>query len=61
MSKDTSLGVSWITWSGEAVESFGLIVGYSKKFGLVRIERPSLTRVVKDSFIWYSNLIRENE
>lgn len=31
--------------------------GYQMKFGMVRVERPSLERVPKDSLRWYSRVL----
>jgi beta-glucosidase len=34
--------------------------GYSAKFGLVRVERPSLKRTPKQSAHWYGRVITAN-
>lgn len=41
------------------LDSFECECGYSKKFGLVRVERPSLKRIVKQSGYWYRELISQ--
>jgi beta-glucosidase/6-phospho-beta-glucosidase/beta-galactosidase len=38
-------------------DNFEWLYGYDKRFGLVYIERPSLKRVIKNSFHYYSKII----
>jgi len=43
------------------LDSFECECGYSKKFGLVRVDRRSLARVIKASGWWYSDFIRQQQ
>jgi beta-glucosidase len=44
-------------WS--LLDNFEWSEGYSKRFGLVYVDYPTLERVPKDSFEWYRSTIRE--
>jgi beta-glucosidase len=45
----------YFVWS--LLDNFEWSLGYSKRFGLVYIDYPTLERVPKDSFYWYRDLI----
>jgi beta-glucosidase len=47
----------YFVWS--LLDNFEWSLGYSKRFGLVYVDYPTLTRIPKDSFYWYRNLIAE--
>lgn len=38
-------------------DDFEWAYGYSKRFGLVYVDYPTLERIPKDSFFWYRDLI----
>src|SRR5437588_8023906 len=42
-------------WS--LLDNFEWAYGYSKRFGIVYVDYPTLERVPKDSFYWYRDLI----
>ena len=46
----------YFVWS--LLDNFEWAHGYSKRFGIVFIDYPTLERVPKDSFYWYRDLIR---
>jgi len=46
----------YFVWS--LLDNFEWAHGYSKRFGIVYIDYPTLERVPKDSFYWYRDLIR---
>jgi beta-glucosidase len=46
----------YFAWS--LLDNFEWSFGYSKRFGLVYVDYPTLERVPKDSFGWYRDLIR---
>jgi beta-glucosidase len=46
----------YFVWS--LLDNFEWALGYSKRFGLVYVDYPTLQRVPKDSFAWYRDLIR---
>ena len=46
----------YFVWS--LLDNFEWSEGYSKRFGLVYVDYPTLERVPKDSFEWYRSLIR---
>ena len=48
----------YFVWS--FLDNFEWGHGYSKRFGIVYIDYPSLERVPKDSFYWYRDLIAAN-
>ena len=43
-------------WS--LLDNFEWSLGYSKRFGIVRVDYDTLERTVKDSGRWYSELVR---
>jgi beta-glucosidase len=45
----------YFVWS--LLDNFEWAYGYSKRFGLVYVEYPTLERIPKDSFYWYRDLI----
>lgn len=45
----------YFVWS--LLDNFEWSLGYSKRFGLVYVDYPSLERVPKDSFYWSRDLI----
>jgi beta-glucosidase len=45
----------YFVWS--LLDNFEWAFGYSKRFGIVYVDFPSLERVPKDSFYWYRDLI----
>jgi beta-glucosidase len=45
----------YFVWS--LLDNFEWALGYSKRFGLVFVDYPTLERVPKDSFSWYRELI----
>jgi beta-glucosidase len=45
----------YFVWS--LLDNFEWAYGYSKRFGIVYIDYPTLERVPKDSFYWYRDLI----
>ena len=58
MSKAISEGApvkGYFVWS--LLDNFEWAHGYSKRFGLVYVDYPTLERVPKDSFYWYRDLI----
>ncbi len=48
----------YFVWS--LMDNFEWAHGFSKRFGLVRVDYDTLTRTVKDSGEWYARLIAEN-
>jgi beta-glucosidase len=47
--------VGYFPWS--LMDNFEWAYGYSKRFGIVYIDYPTLERVPKDSFNWYRDFI----
>jgi beta-glucosidase len=45
----------YFVWS--FLDNFEWSLGYSKRFGIVYVDYPTLERVPKDSFYWYRDLI----
>ena len=45
----------YFVWS--LLDNFEWAYGYSKRFGIVYIDFPTLERVPKDSFYWYRDLL----
>ena len=45
----------YFVWS--FLDNFEWAQGYSKRFGIVYVDYPTLERVPKDSFYWYRDLI----
>jgi beta-glucosidase len=45
----------YFVWS--FLDNFEWSLGYSKRFGIVYIDYPTLERIPKDSFYWYRELI----
>ena len=45
----------YFVWS--LLDNFEWAEGYSKRFGLVYVDYPTLERIPKDSFFWYRDLI----
>jgi beta-glucosidase len=45
----------YFVWS--MLDNFEWAMGYSKRFGIVYVDYPTLERVPKDSFYWYRDLI----
>ncbi len=45
----------YFVWS--LLDNFEWALGYSKRFGIVHVDYPTLERVPKDSFFWYRDLI----
>jgi beta-glucosidase len=46
-------------WS--LLDNFEWAFGYSKRFGLVYIDYPTLERIPKKSYYWYEKIIRDQE
>jgi beta-glucosidase len=49
----------YFVWS--FLDNFEWSLGYSKRFGIVYVDYPTLERVPKDSFYWYRDLIASRE
>jgi beta-glucosidase len=45
----------YFVWS--FLDNFEWAYGYSKRFGIVYVDYPTLERVPKDSFYWYRDFI----
>jgi len=61
LQKATDEGVSvvgYLHWS--YCDNFEWTDGYSKRFGLVYVDYPSLKRTIKDSGFWYKKVIKSN-
>ena len=46
----------YFVWS--FLDNFEWAYGYSKRFGIVYVDYPTLDRVPKDSFYWYRDFIK---
>src|SRR4029450_14116332 len=49
----------YFVWS--LLDNFEWAHGYSKRFGIVYVDFPTLERVPKDSFYWYQEFIGAKE
>jgi beta-glucosidase len=47
--------IGYFVWS--FLDNFEWSMGYSKRFGIVYVDYPTLERIPKDSFYWYRDLI----
>ena len=47
----------YFVWS--LLDNFECGYGYAKRFGIVRVDFDTLERTVKDSGLWYADLVRE--
>ena len=47
----------YFVWS--LLDNFEWGYGYAKRFGIVRVDFDTLERTVKDSGLWYADLVRE--
>jgi beta-glucosidase len=47
----------YFVWS--LLDNFEWAEGYSKRFGLVFVDYPTLERIPKDSFYWYRDVIAQ--
>ena len=48
----------YYAWS--LMDNFEWLEGYSKRFGLIRINYDTLERIWKKSALWYSDVIKNN-
>jgi beta-glucosidase len=48
----------YFVWS--LLDNFEWTFGYSKRFGIVRVDYPTQRRTIKDSGHWYSRVIAAN-
>jgi beta-glucosidase len=48
----------YLVWS--LLDNFEWALGYEKRFGLVYVNYETLKRTIKDSGLWYAQVIREN-
>ena len=48
----------YFQWS--ILDNFEWAEGYDKRFGLVYVDFETLERTIKDSALWYSNVIKTN-
>ncbi len=49
----------YFVWS--LMDNFEWAYGYSKRFGLLYVDYPTQTRILKDSALWYKRVIDENQ
>jgi len=49
----------YFVWS--LLDNFEWGHGYTKRFGIVRVDYETQERIVKDSGKWYANVIRTNQ
>jgi len=49
---------SYFVWS--LIDNFEWVSGYSKKFGIIKVNPETLDRTRKKSAYWYKNVIKEN-
>ena len=48
----------YLAWS--LMDNFEWAYGYSKRFGIVRVDYDTQERTVKDSARWYAQVARDN-
>ena len=48
----------YLAWS--LMDNFEWAFGYSKRFGIVRVDYDTQQRTVKDSARWYAQVVRDN-
>ena len=48
----------WFVWT--LLDNFEWAEGYSRRFGLVQVDRQTMTRTPKASYHWYADAIRRN-
>ncbi|GAP63269.1 beta-glucosidase [Ardenticatena maritima] len=56
--QDSANVQGYFVWS--ILDNFEWERGYSRRFGLVRVEYETLRRIPKQSAYWYRDVIREN-
>jgi beta-glucosidase len=49
----------YFVWS--LLDNFEWAVGYTKRFGLIRVDYETLARTIKDSGEWYARVIAANQ
>lgn len=50
--------MGYLYWS--VMDNFEWAEGYDKRFGLIYVDYQTQKRILKDSAVWYANVIREN-
>jgi beta-glucosidase len=61
LQRATAAGVpvrGYIVWS--LLDNFEWALGYAKRFGIVHVDFKTQARIVKDSGLWYAQVIRQN-
>ena len=48
----------YFVWS--LLDNFEWAHGYSKRFGIIPVDRITQRQILKDSALWYSNVIKNN-